>query len=289
MHVHLVDGTYELFRHHFGLPAEIRVGPDAAVRSVVEGTVSLLEEGVTHIGVATDHVVESFRNELWPGYKSSAGMDPAILEQFGPLEEALSELGVVVWAMTDLEADDALASASMVAAEDDAVEQVCILTADKDLAQMVRGTRVVQVDRRRQRVIDHDGVIEKFGVEPESIPDLLALVGDQADGFPGLPGWGMKSAAAVLAHHRHIADIPDDERDWGVAVRGAPRLAATLRQNRELAALFLELATLRIRTSLLPAVESLRWRGPGLGLALLCERWGAPELTARVEALAASR
>lgn len=289
MDVHLVDGTYELFRHHFGLPAEIRASPDAAVRSVVEGTVSLLEDGVTHIGVATDHVVESFRNDLWPGYKSSAGMDRAILEQFGPLEEALGELGVVVWAMTDLEADDALASASTVAAEDDGVDQVCILTADKDLAQMVRGTRVVQVDRRRQRVIDHDGVVEKFGVEPASIPDLLALVGDQADGFPGLSGWGMKSAATVLARHRHIADIPDDEGDWGVAVRGAPRLAATLRQNRELAALFLELATLRVRTSLLPTVENLRWRGPGLGLAHLAERWGVPGLTARVEAVAASR
>src|SRR3974390_470534 len=175
MRVHLVDGTYELFRHHFGLPTAIRDAPEAAVRSVVEGTVALLEEGVTHIGVATDHVVESFRNDLWPGYKSSAGMDPGILERFGPLEVALGELGVVVWAMTDLEADDALASAATVAAEDGEVEQVCILTADKDLAQMVRGTRVVQVDRRRQRVIDEDGVVEKFGVRPESIPDLLAL------------------------------------------------------------------------------------------------------------------
>ncbi len=287
--VHLVDGTYELFRHHFGLPAEMRANPDAAVRSVIEGMVSLLEEGATHIGVATDHVVESFRNDLWPDYKSSAGMDPAILGQFGPLEEALTELGVVVWAMTDLEADDALASASTVAAEDDDVEQVCILTADKDLAQMVRGTRVVQVDRRRQRVIDHDGVVEKFGVEPASIPDLLALVGDQADGFPGLPGWGMKSAAVVLARYGHIADIPDDAGDWEVTVRGASRLATTLAQHRELAALFLELATLRIRHALLPTVESLRWRGPGPGLAQLSARWGAVELMARVDALASSR
>jgi 5'-3' exonuclease len=289
MRVHLVDGTYELFRHYFGLPAEIRAGPDAAVRSVVEGTVALLEEGATHIGVATDHVVESFRNDLWPDYKSSAGMDPAILKQFGPLEEALGELGVTVWAMTDLEADDALASASTVAAEDLEVEQVCILTADKDLAQMVRGTRVVQVDRRRQRVIDHDGVVEKFGVEPESIPDLLALVGDQADGFPGLPGWGMKSAATVLARYRHIAGIPDDPGNWDVGVRGAQRLAGTLSQSREIAALFLELATLRIRPSLVPTVESLRWRGPGHGLARLSESWGASGLTARVETLASSR
>ena len=289
MRVHLVDGTYELFRHHYGLPAEIRDSPESAVRSVVEGIMSLLEDGATHIGVATDHVVESFRNELWPGYKSSAGMDPAILEQFGPLEEALGELGVVVWAMTDLEADDALASASTVAAEDDEVEQVCILTADKDLAQMVRGTRVVQVDRRRQRVIDQDGVVEKFGVGPESIPDLLALVGDQADGFPGLNGWGMKSAATVLARYGHIVHIPDDAADWDVAVRGAPRLAETLRRNRDLAALFLELATLRIRASLVPSVESLRWRGPGPGLAHMAERWSAPTLVARVETLASSR
>ncbi len=289
MRVHLVDGTYELFRQHFGLPPEIRVRPNAAVRFVVEGLVSLLEGGATHVGVATDHVVESFRNGLWPGYKSSAGMDPAVLEQFGPLEAALGELGVAVWAMTDLEADDALASASTVAAQDDAVEQVLILTADKDLAQMVRGTRVVQVDRRQQRVIDHDGVVGKFGVEPSSIPDLLALVGDQADGFPGLPGWGMKSAATVLARYRHIVDIPDDVASWDVGVRGAPRLAQTLRQSRELAALFLELATLRVRPSLVPSVESLRWRGPGSGLAALCERWGAPNLMARVEALVATR
>lgn len=289
MRVHLVDGTYELFRHHFGLPAEARSRPEAAVRSVVEGIVSLLEGGVTHLGVATDHVVESFRNELWPGYKSSAGLDRAVLEQFGPLEDALGELGVALWAMTDLEADDALASASTVAAGDDEVEQVCILTADKDLAQMVRGTRVVQVDRRRQRVIDHDGVVEKFGVTPESIPDLLALVGDQADGFPGLPGWGMKSAASVLARHRHIVCIPDDPADWGVGVRGAARLAETLRQDRALASLFLELATLRIQPSVVSSVESLRWHGPGPGLARMAERWGAPQLPARVEALTSSR
>lgn len=289
MRVHLLDGTYELFRHHFGLPADLRDAPDAAVRSVVEGIASLLEGGVTHLGVATDHVVESFRNDLWPGYKTSAGMDPAVLRQFGPLEEALGELGVTVWAMTELEADDALASASTVAAEDDEVEQVRILTADKDLAQMVRGTRVVQVDARRQRVIDHDGVVEKFGVEPESIPDLLALVGDQADGFPGLPGWGMKSAATVLARYGHLVDIPDDPGAWDVVVRGAPRLAETLRQSHELATTFLELATLRVQRSLLPTVEGLRWPGPRPGLARLSEKWGAPGLMARLETLAASR
>lgn len=289
MRVDLLDGTYELFRHHFGLPADLRDAPDAAVRSVVEGIASLLEGGVTHLGVATDHVVESFRNDLWPGYKTSAGMDPAVLRQFGPLEEALGELGVTVWAMTELEADDALASASTVAAEDDEVEQVRILTADKDLAQMVRGTRVVQVDARRQRVIDHDGVVEKFGVEPESIPDLLALVGDQADGFPGLPGWGMKSAATVLARYGHLVDIPDDPGAWDVVVRGAPRLAETLRQSHELATTFLELATLRVQRSLLPTVGGLRWRGPRPGLARLSEKWGAPGLMARLETLAASR
>jgi 5'-3' exonuclease len=289
MRVHLVDGTYELFRNHFGMPEALRSRPEAAVRSVLEGTVGLLEDGVTHLGVATDHVVESFRNQLWPGYKSSAGMDPDVLAQFGPLEDALGELGVTVWAMTDLEADDALATAAVVAAEDPAVEQVRILTADKDLAQMVRGTRVVQVDRRHDRVIDHDGVVEKFGVEPASIPDLLALVGDQADGFPGLPGWGMKSTATVLARYRHIADIPDDEASWEVAVRGATRLAAALRDGREQAALFLDLATLRIEPSLVSSVERLRWRGPEPGLARVAERWGVPELSSRVERIAAAR
>jgi len=287
--VHLIDGTYELFRQHHGLPEELRARPQAAVRAVVESTVALLESGATHLGVATDHVVESFRNRLWPGYKSSVGMDPAILAQFGPLEEALTQLGVAVWPMIELEADDALASAAAVAADDPSVEQVLILTADKDLAQAVRGERVVQVDRRRGRIIDHDGVVEKFGVEPASIPDLLALVGDQADGFPGLPGWGARSAAAVLARFRHIGDIPPDPALWGVSVRGAERLAAALREGSDLATLFLVLATLRIERELIPSVAALRWRGPGPGLPAMAEAWGAGSLMDRVADLAATR
>jgi 5'-3' exonuclease len=239
--------------------------------------------------VATDHVVESFRNELWPGYKSSQGMDPAILAQFGPLEEALGELGVVVWPMSELEADDALASAAAVAGNDPAVERVLILTIDKDLAQAVRGQRVVQLDRRHARIIDHDGVVEKFGVEPASIPDLLALVGDQADGFPGLPGWGARSAATVLARFRHIGDIPPDPALWGVSVRAAQRLAVSLRDGQDVVRLFLELATLRIERGLLPSVEALRWSGPGSGLAAIVEAWGAGSLMDRVDALAAAR
>ncbi|HUY08427.1 MAG TPA: 5'-3' exonuclease H3TH domain-containing protein [Candidatus Dormibacteraeota bacterium] len=287
--VHLVDGTYELFRQHHGLPEELRARPRAAVRAVVEGTIALLESGATHVGVATDHVVESFRNGLWPAYKSSVGMDPAILAQFGPLEEALAELGVALWAMTELEADDALASAAAVAGDDPAVEQVLILTADKDLAQAVRGERVVQLDRRHGRIIDHDGVVEKFGVEPTSIPDLLALVGDQADGFPGLPGWGARSASVVLARFRYIGDIPPDQASWGVSVRGAQRLAVVLRENGDLARLFLDLATLRVERQLLPSVVGLRWTGPGPGLARLAEAWGARSLMDRVAKLAAVR
>ncbi|MFZ0996396.1 MAG: 5'-3' exonuclease H3TH domain-containing protein [Candidatus Dormiibacterota bacterium] len=287
--VHLVDGTYELFRQHHGLPEPLRSRPDAAVRAVVAGTITLLESGATHVGVATDHVVESFRNRLWPGYKSSVGMDRAILAQFGPLEEALTQLGVALWPMTELEADDALASAAAVAGDDPEVERVLILTADKDLAQAVRGERVIQLDRRRGRIIDHDGVVEKFGVEPTSIPDLLALVGDQADGFPGLPGWGARSAATVLARFRHIGDIPQDPASWGVSVRGAERLAVTLRESSELARLFLDLATLRVERDLLPSVAALRWSGPGPGLAAMLESWGTGSLMKRVADLAAGR
>ncbi|HVA09476.1 MAG TPA: 5'-3' exonuclease H3TH domain-containing protein [Acidimicrobiales bacterium] len=289
MRVHLVDGTYELFRQYYGLPEPLRARPQAAVRAVVEGTLALLEGGATHVGVATDHVVESFRNELWPGYKSSVGMDTAILAQFGPLEEALAELGVALWPMTELEADDALATAAAVAGDDPSVEQVLILTADKDLAQAVRGDRVVQVDRRHGRILDHDGVVEKFGVEPASIPDLLALVGDQADGFPGLPGWGARSAAVVLARFGHLADIPEDPAAWDISVRGAERLAGALRDGRDLARLFLDLATLRVERSIVPSVSAMRWSGPGPGLAAMAETWRAGALMDRVAAVAASR
>src|SRR3954447_2664817 len=246
MLVHLVDGTYELFRHHFAVPSH--VDPDgievAATRGVVGSVLGMFEGGATHIGVATDHVVESFRNELYVGYKTSAGMEPELLAQFPVLEDALRALGVVVWAMVDVEADDALASAAAVAAADDRVERVIICTPDKDLSQCVIGQRVVQLDRRSTTIRDEAGVIEKFGVPPESIPDWLALVGDTADGFPGLAGWGAKSAAAVLARYGHLEEIPASERDWDVPVRGAARLAATLREGRQDAMLFRTLATL---------------------------------------------
>ncbi|HEY5385404.1 MAG TPA: 5'-3' exonuclease H3TH domain-containing protein [Acidimicrobiales bacterium] len=291
MKVHLVDGTYELFRHFFGAPPHrTAAGHEvAAVRGVVSSVLQLLGEGATHVGVATDHVIESFRNDLWPGYKTGEGVDPDLWSQAWPLEAALSALGVVVWPMVELEADDALASGAAVAADDPAVEQVIICTPDKDLGQCVRGTRVVQLDRRKDVVIDEGGVAAKFGVGPASIPDYLALVGDSADGFPGLAGWGAKSAAAVLARWQYVEEIPPDPGDWDVVVRGAAKLAATLREGREDARLFKELATLRIDRSLLADVDELRWRGPTNEFAELCAALDAPGIARRAEALAADR
>ncbi len=291
MKVHLVDGTYELFRHFFGAPPHRNAAGQevAAVRGVVGSVLQLLSEGATHVGVATDHVIESFRNDLWPGYKTGEGIDPDLWSQAGPLEDALTALGVLVWPMVDLEADDALASAAAVAGEDPAVEQVIICTPDKDLGQCVRGTHVVQLDRRKDQLVDEAGVVAKFGVGPASIPDYLALVGDSADGFPGLAGWGAKSAAAVLARWGHLEDVPADPADWDVAVRGAARLAATLREGRDDAALFKELATLRIDRSLLGGTEDLRWRGPTATFAAVCAAIDAPGLGRRAEALAAAR
>ena len=264
MRAFLVDGTYELFRHYYGVPPHrTAAGAEvAATRGVLWSMLRLLEDGVTHLGVATDHVIESFRNRLWPGYKSSAGLDARLLGQFGLLEVALEAMGVVVWPMVELEADDALAGAAAAAAEDSRVEQVVICTPDKDLGQCVRGTRVVQLDRRRRVVYDEAGVTAKFGVGPASIPDLLALVGDAADGYPGLPGWGARSAAAVLAHYGHLEAVPDAPGQWAVALRNRPALAATLRSQRPLALLFKDLATLRVEHPLVPDVEALRWTGP---------------------------
>ena len=261
MKVHLVDGTYELFRHFFGAPPHRTADGHevAAVRGVVGSVLQLLGEGATHVGVATDHVIESFRNDLWPGYKTGEGVDPDLWSQAWPLETALTALGVLVWPMIELEADDALASGAAVADDDPEVEQVIICTPDKDLGQCVRGTRVVQLDRRKDTTIDEGGVTEKFGVGPASIPDYLALVGDSADGFPGLAGWGAKSAAAVLARWRHIEEIPADPGDWDVTVRGAAKLATTLQEGRDKAQLFKDLATLRIDRSLLRKVDDLRW------------------------------
>lgn len=291
MRVHLLDGTYELFRHHYGIPAESREeSATGGTRGVIGSILDLLDSGVTHLGVATDHVIESFRNDLWPGYKTSAGMDPVILGQFGLLEDAIRALGVYLWPMSELEADDALASAAAAAAEDPDVDQVQILTPDKDLAQCVVGKRVVQFDRRKREVIDENGVWAKFGVAPESIPDYLALVGDSADGFPGLPGWGAKSAAAVLACYRHLDAIPDAPGQWDLGIRGATKLAAVLAAGREAAGLFLDLATLRIdRSLLLEGVEGLRWRGPSAEFEQTAEQLNAPHLARRADNIARHR
>jgi len=291
MEVHLVDGTYELFRHHFAVPSHL--DPDgmevAAVRGVVGMTLTMLEQGVTHVGVATDHVIESFRNDLWLGYKTSEGMPPELLAQFPLLEDALDALGVTVWPMVDLEADDALASAARVARDDDRVDKVMIWTVDKDLGQCVEDPKVVQVDRRKgNQVIDEAGVRERFGVGPRSIPDYLALVGDSADGFPGLPGWGAKSTATVLARYEHVDAIPDDSSEWTVDVRGAAKLAATLAAARDAATLFLDLATLRT-TADVGIVDEWEWRGATPDLAPVAARLGAANLVARSERLATKR
>ncbi len=291
MRVHLVDGTYELFRHHFALPAHLnRDGQEvAAVRGTLGSILSMLEEGATHVGVATDHVIESFRNELFAGYKTGEGIEEALKSQFPLLEAALVAAGVRVWPMRRYEADDALASAAALAAADPRVEKVLLCTPDKDLAQCVRGKRVVQVDRRRRREIDAAGVVAKFGVEPESIPDFLALVGDSADGLPGLRGWGARSSATVLARYRHLEAIPDRAEDWDVAVRGAARLAETLERGREDALLYRRLATLVDDVPDLGRVDDLAWRGPGEAFEELCDDLEAPRLPERARRLAQRR
>ena len=264
MDVHLIDGTYELFRHFYALPsARDSDGKEvAAVRGVVASVLGLINRGATHVAVATDHVIESFRNRMWPGYKTGAGIDPDLLSQFGLLEEALGALGVVVWAMVEEEADDALAAAARIAEGEAEVGRVLICTPDKDLAQCVRGSRVVQWHRRTNRMMDEAAVVAKFGVPPESIPDYLALVGDAADGYPGLAGWGAKSAAAVLAKFGHIEAIPDNPAVWHVNAAAAATLARTLARDRQLVLLFRDLATLRADLPLFESVEELRWAGP---------------------------
>ena len=289
MDVWLLDGTYELFRHFFAVPSRRdREGNEAgAVIGVLGSVLGLLGDGVTHLGVATDHEIESFRNSLWPGYKTGDGVDPALLGQFLPLEQALAALGVRVWPMTELEADDALASAAARAAADPAVTRVVIASPDKDLAQCVGG-KVVQFDRRARAFRDAAAVEARFGVPPASIPDWLALTGDSADGFPGVPGWGAKSSAAVLARYGRLEAIPDDPAAWDVRVRGAARLAATLAGCREEAMLFRELATLRTDAAVSAAAD-LRWGGPAPGFAEAAARLGAPALQARAEAVARGR
>jgi 5'-3' exonuclease len=262
--VYLVDGTYELFRHYYALPsARDAEGREvAAVRGVLASMLGMLKGGVTHLAVATDHVVESFRNELWPGYKTSEGVEADLLAQFPLLEAVLAAAGIGVWPMVEFEADDALAAGAVAAAGDATVEQVIVCTPDKDLAQVVSGTRIVQLSRRTGVTMDEAGVVAKFGVAPESIPDYLGLVGDAADGYPGLRGWGAKSSAVVLGKFRHLEEIPKDWREWHVNVTNAVALAETLEREWENAQLFRRLATLRTDIALFKSVDELRWNGP---------------------------
>jgi 5'-3' exonuclease len=290
MDVHLVDGTYELFRAFYAkVPGHldgqgVEVG---AVRGVVMSMVAMLDEGATHLGVATDHVIESFRNELWDGYKTGEGIDPVLRSQFPLLEDALAAYGFTVWAMVEQEADDALAAAAGVAVADKRVEQVVICTPDKDLGQCVGG-KVVQLDRRNRRLLDAAAVREKFGVDPESIPDYLALVGDSADGFPGLPGWGAKSAAALLGRYGHLEAIPVDPREWDVPVRSAAALAETLQRLHEVALHFRVLATLRVDAEV-GRVDDWEWTGPGAGFEEWSARLGSDSLARRTAALVTKR
>jgi 5'-3' exonuclease len=289
MIVHLVDGTYELFRHFYGL-RRFNKGVDVpygAVVGVLNTILEMIEGGATHLGVATDHVIESFRNALWAEYKTGEGIEPALWGQFEPLEEALTAMGVVTWPMVELEADDALGSAAAVAAADPAVEQVIICTPDKDLGQCVGG-KVVQHDRRKDVLLDADGVRAKFGVLPESIPDWLALVGDSADGFPGIPGFGAKSAAAVLKRYGHITEIPRFAHEWDVPVRGATTLATALEEHRELADLFVVLATLRTDADV-GTVDDWEWKGPHAQLQDWADRLDAKRLVERANDLADKR
>jgi 5'-3' exonuclease len=262
--VYLVDGTYELFRHFYAVPpARDADGHEVgAVKGVITSVLGMINSGARYIGVATDHVIESFRNGMWPGYKTGAGIDPALLSQFGLLEDALRALGVVVWPMIEFEADDALAAAAAGAAADSRVDRVIICTPDKDLGQCVRGTRVVQLIRRTRTILDESGIVAKFGVLPESIPDYLALVGDSSDGYPGLRGWGPKSAAAVLSRFRHLEAIPEDPRAWNVNANNAGGLALTLTRERDRAFLFRDLATLRTDIPLFTSIDALEWTGP---------------------------
>ena len=283
MKIYLLDGTYELFRHYYAMPKQVdRDGHEvAAIVGVLSSVLGMLEGGTTHIGVATDHVIESFRNDLWPGYKTSEGIDPDLLAQFHPLEDASRDMGVMVWAMEEFEADDALASAARRASANPAVEQVIICTPDKDLSQCVTGDRVVQLDRRKREQRDERGVKARFGIGPASIPDYLALVGDSADGFPGVPGWGEKAASTLLAQYEHLERIPANPTDWRVPIRGAARLSGALETNRDLAMLFRTLATLREDVDVFADVDEMRWRGPRPAFEDRAHRLGVPGLWER--------
>jgi 5'-3' exonuclease len=277
--IYLVDGTYELFRHYYALPsARDSDGREvAAVRGVLSSVMGMIKDGASHVAVATDHVIESFRNGLWPGYKTSEGVEPDLLAQFPLLEEVLSAAGFLVWPMVEFEADDGLAAAASIAARDSRVGRVIICTPDKDLAQCVSGTRIVQLNRRTRVTLDESGIVQKFGVSPSSIPDYLALVGDSADGYPGLQGWGAKSSATVLAKFGHIESIPADFREWGVKVTSASTLAAVLTRDRDRALLFRTLATLRTDIALFDNVDQLRWSGSTPAFAALGARLDAAQ------------
>jgi 5'-3' exonuclease len=295
MDVHLIDGTYELFRYFFAVPSATDVNGQevGAVRGVLGTVLTMIEAGATHLGVATDHVVESFRNDLYPGYKTSEGVPPELLSQFPILEEALQAMGIVVWPMTYFEADDALASAAAKAALDKRVNRVLICTPDKDLSQCVVGTRVVQLDRRREIVRDEAGVEAKFCVKPHSIPDYLALVGDSADGFPGIAGWGTKAASLVLSQYPHLEDIPKDCRQWHPSIRRARPLAESLFSSWNDALLFRTLATLRLDVPVFDSVDELAWKGPRTEFVECCRRMNSAGLhrraTTGTPSVAASR
>ena len=291
MNIHLVDGTYELFRHFYAVPRRQDADGNeiGAVRGVVSSVLALLRDGATHVAVATDHVVESFRNDLWHGYKHGEGIDPELLGQFLPVEEALRAMGILVWGMVEFEADDAMATAAAKLTADPEVERIYLCTPDKDLAQCVVGDRVVQFDRRAGEVRDAAAIEQRFGVPPCAIPDYLALVGDSADGFPGVRGWGAKSTATVLSHYGFLEHIPHDAQQWTVTVRGAPRLADALRDSWKDAILFRDLATLRTDAVAIGGAEVLRWRGPTAAFAEVAQRLGAPELAQRAVRLARDR
>ena len=290
MDIHLIDGTYELFRHFFAVPStsDINGQEVGAVRGVLHSILSMIERGATHIGVATDHVIESFRNDLYPGYKTSEGVAPELLSQFPILEEGLEAMGIKVWAEVYFEADDALAAAAAKAARDERVDRVIICTPDKDLGQCVVGAKIVQLDRRRDALRDEAGVLAKFGVMPESIPDYLALVGDSADGFPGVQGWGPKSASLTLSQYAHLENIPRDWRSWHPSIRGGLRLSTSLFDSWAEVLLFRTLATLRLDVPVFDTVDELAWRGPGSSFEEFCLRTKSQDLLTRATSAASS-
>jgi 5'-3' exonuclease len=291
MDVYLIDGTYELFRHFYAVPAtaDVQGQEIAATRGVLTSILSMIDRGATHLAVATDHVVESFRNNLYPGYKTSEGVPQELLTQFPILEDALLAMGVVVWPMIEYEADDALASAAAKAAKADRVGRVLICTPDKDLSQCVVGTRVVQLDRRRDVMRDEAGVVAKFGVKPRSIPDYLALVGDSADGFPGLPGWGQKAAALALSQYSHLEEIPKDWQQWHPSIKRARLLSESLVNGWNDVLLFRTLATLRLDVPVFDTVDDLRWQGPRKNFEECCRQMRASDLFRRVTSVESTR